>query len=342
MKKYIKYMSISIATILLLSGCNAGTGETDPTADSKSEKENTSMVGTYEVNVDDLMDTTEWIGKTQDEIGLNMDEKEISCDVKGTFLGSKASGNVGFADKNENGQRIAGRVTLSIRKSSLYDFYNKLMDIYGGPIKEGMEPYAESNGGAVEWYTFDAGNVLIVISQGSKSDNVLVEIKENPNPSSTEKLVLRRTAESEIATLPLEMMIKAVSYDNGFLTVAITNQTGSDMTYTDDFILAKSSDGGQTYAHLNKMGNKNTIDCEPNTYEIADLETQELKCDLRQFGKIEAGMYMIIFDDANAEFQLIPESEDTGAVAGTPWFCPECGTKNRDTDVCTACGAHKE
>ena len=77
-----------------------------------------------------------------------------------------------------------------MKGSSIDDFYARLTDCYSGPSDAGMTPYAEANGGAREWYIFDAGAAEINISQGSKEDFVTVVISENKNPGYTGRLVL--------------------------------------------------------------------------------------------------------------------------------------------------------
>jgi len=338
----------------MIMGCKPGaTGQTSNNSEAgvdqnaNFESENTEMFKKSLVKVDDLLTTVDWIGKSEKEIepyivDKSTNNKDSYYDIEGKFLEAKASGVLAFSKEDEKGERLVERLTITVKNSSLVDMYEKLIDIYGGPLNHGEEPYAKANGGAVDWYSFDAGRALLVISQGSEVNYCNVEIKKNPNPTSSEKLVIRKEQESELTTLPLEMIVKATEYNNGILTLEITNQTGEEISYSDDFILAKSSDNGQTYAHMTKLVSMDLINEEPSEYQIADCKTQKMTCDLRRFGKIEAGMYMIILDDFRCEFQLIPESQDNGEAAEKPWFCQECGTKNRDTDICSGCGNKKE
>lgn len=333
--KIIRLILMLFAIIMMLAGCSKKSEET-------ADEENSIMTVDKVIQVDDMLKTIDWIGKPSEEIDEDIDDSRTICDIEGTFLGKTAKGSAYFLRDDSTKRKVVNKIFFTVPNSSIQDFYGPLTDLYSGVCDEGMEPYAEVNGGAVQWYTFDAGKALINISQGSKNNFVVVTFTLNPNPGYTGKLVIRKVAEPEIETLPLIMKLKAVDYDNGILTVSISNQSGYDMTYTDDFILAKSDDNGQTYAHLFKTGSAFMSSEKENSYEIADLETQELKCDLRVFGKIEAGMYMIIIGDMRAEFQLIPEEEDNGEVAEAPWFCPECGTKNIDTKICISCGAAKQ
>jgi len=307
MKKKLLLALLSAALLCMAMGCgfkseDSNSAATEADAGNGDDKVTEDQI----IKVDDILSTTDWIGKTKKELNLDVDEKETHVRIEGDFLGSPADGNISFHDKNSEGDSVAKWVSFTIKKKSIVDFFEKLMDLYGGPVNEGMEPYAKDNGGAVEWFEFDAGKAIVRIQQGSEQNYVTVTINSNPNPTNAEMLVLKTPSDSEISTLPLEMMMKVTGYEDGILTVAITNQVGEEMTYTDDYILAKSYDNGVTYAHMNKSGVIGINVSKANVYKIADLETQELKCDLRIFGKLEAGMYMIILDDMKAEFQLVP------------------------------------
>ena len=135
--------------------------------------------------------------------------------------------------------------------------------------------------------------------------------------------------------------MKAVSYENSILTVSITNKLGEDSVYSDQYILAKDKDGNG-YGHMNRI-RQNVDDPEDAAeYEIENGETQELSCDLRVFGKVEPGRYMLILDNMQTVFDLVEEEKDTGETLPAPWFCNECGTKNYDTNVCKSCGTSKK
>lgn len=345
MKRHIISALILLGTISLMAGCKSkpSTTETGNNSTNSMSSEGENEMGKNDtVKIDDLLSLTDWLGKTDKELNLDAagaSGKYMSFDVEGTFLGKKAQGSVGF-EKSEDDYHVY-RVSFTASKSSLEEFYAQLIDTYGGPVDKGTEPYAKANGGAVDWFVFDAGNALVKISQGSLVDYVSVEYSQNTNPSDAGKLVIRKVAETESSYSGYDMVLRALSYENGILTVSITNQTDETITYTDDYVLAKSADDGNTYAHLNRMDDDLGF-ADAQEYEIAAGQTQEMECDLRIFGKIESGKYMLILDDMQAEFQLIPEDEDTGEAVSAPWFCPECGTKNSDGSICKSCGTKKE
>lgn len=251
-----------------------------------------------------LEDILNWPGKSLEEIKLTVDPKEKYPKCEGKLFDAKTTGSIYL--KTEGESRIVDSISLYTEDSSINDFYEKMLDLYGGPVNQGMEPYAKSNGGAQEWYVFDGGDVLVKICQGSENSFVEINVNINPEPEQVGKLVLRAAADTDIMTLQLSMSMKAVSYEDGILTVAITNQLGADASYSDDYILAKQTkDGG--YVHMNPMGNVNSPESEANTYSIADTETQELRCDLRKFGKVYPDKYMLILDDMEMEFELLEE-----------------------------------
>lgn len=337
LRKTIIVTCIITGVVTALAGCGIWPVKTPENREPMTEKEQ-EMKTNQVIAAGDLISAAKWIGRNPGEISEIPNDQTAYFDIEGQIFDFPAGGTLSIRGTGD--ERVVNRITLMVKKASLQDFNERLMDLYGGAMDWGQEPYVEVNGGALEWYCFDAGEAIIKISQGSEVDYVMIEYTVNSNPQNTEKLVLRPMEDAGIQTLQMAMIAKVTGYDNGILTVSILNQTGDTMTYTDEYVLAKSSDGGQTYAHLSKVGFE--LAEEANEFEIADTQTQELKCDLRTFGKIEAGLYMIILDDMSAEFELVPESENTAEVAVAPWFCPNCGTKNRNGDVCTDCGAKKE
>ena len=292
------------------------------------------------IRLEDILSITGYIGKKYKDCGI-VDEPDYS-DVKfeGPFFGTMVMCNVWFAALNGEKCPCMQQASFTVKNFSIRDLYGRLMDRYSGPINFGMEPYVRSNGGARQWYIFDAGIALINISQGSREDFVCVNISKNPNPGYMGEPVLVKYREGLRSPFETRMELKALRYERGILTVSVTNRLGEPSTYSDQYILAKNMDG-TGYSHMIKK-HLWVDDTEPATYEIQPRETRELACDLRVFGKVEPGSYMLILDDMKTRFELVSEEADTGEIHSEPWFCMECGTKNYDGDVCASCGASKK
>lgn len=141
------------------------------------QAENNSVNTDTPIQVDDLMTTLDWIGKTREELGITSDKIYSVPKIEGNIFDYPASGDITFETQ---GTLSAKQINIIVPKSSLQDFYIKLNDLYGGPAYSGMEPYVAVNGGALEWYTFDAGNTLIRIQQGNQADYVVVAFTANP------------------------------------------------------------------------------------------------------------------------------------------------------------------
>lgn len=272
-----------------------------------AEGETTATVKKGRIELNNILTAAEWIGKTKQELGAEGIGDDISFPVAGDFFGIPASGYAGLYEKNAENVPIVKSISFSTEKAAIQDFQEKLADLYSGPVNAGTEPYAEVNGGAVEWYTYDMGSALITIRQGSKQNYVSAEVIKNPEPGYTGELVLRKFGEKEAAVLPLMLLLKVKAYEKGILTVEIINRTGAETSYQDHYVLAKSESEGNGYVHMRRIADGFSSAPDAKTCQIADLETQELECDLRVFGKVEAGKYMIIIDDMRAEFELIPE-----------------------------------
>lgn len=105
--------------------------------------------------------------------------------------------------------------------------------------------------------------------------------------------------ESNLSTLPLDMTMKAVSFVDGILTLEIDNHSGYTMSYGEDYVLQKWEDGSWT-----DMVPEQEYGWTDIAYEIEDLTTDTITCDLTFFGELPAGKYKLIKSELEAEFEL--------------------------------------
>ena len=121
--------------------------------------------------VEDLLETFKWVGKTPSE--LEIDEKypdDIGLAIKGKIFETKADGTITF-DLKDTSKKIIHDVTVYVYEKDLpfVKCLEKLNEIYSEPDSSGEEPYAEANGGTVEWYSYVAGKGKLDISKGEKN-----------------------------------------------------------------------------------------------------------------------------------------------------------------------------
>ena len=294
--------------------------------------------GNNSLFVADMLDTTEWVGKTAEELGISGHVDTGMVRITGAFLGLPASGLVSFSGSSQK----ADSIRITVQDGSVTDFYEKLKDLYGGCLDAGMEPYVASNGGAVRWYSFTTGATVLMIQQGSNNSFVSVHIVENPDPESSVELALRKMEEPDPEKMQGRVSMRVLDYANGILTVSIVNKLGKDFICPGKLELAKSNDNGQTYDFLIPVETMKVSDGDTEMICILDNDAKELTLDLREYGKVERGKYMIRNGDMRARFELLPVDEALASVPEIRWFCPECGRQNIDTDVCAVCGKARD
>lgn len=106
--------------------------------------------------------------------------------------------------------------------------------------------------------------------------------------------------ESNLSTLPLDMTMKAISFVDGILTLEIDNHSGYTMSYGEDYVLQKWEDGSWT-----DMVPEQEYGWTDIAYEIEDLTTDTITCNLTFFGELPAGKYKLIKSELEAEFELL-------------------------------------
>lgn len=133
---------------------------------------------------------------------------------------------------------------------------------------------------------------------------VVMGIFYNRNAQTTGELHLAEETKfdevsSQITTLPLEMYLTVTDYEDGILTVLISNQSGYEMQYTEAFELEAEING--VWERLTPKGTDRN---QTAVHTIADLEEAELMCDLTAYGTLDEGHYRLLLDDLMAEFDL--------------------------------------
>lgn len=105
--------------------------------------------------------------------------------------------------------------------------------------------------------------------------------------------------ENNISTMPLEMTMTAVKFENGILTLEIDNHSGYEMTYGEDYELQRQE--GDSFV---KVEPESDISWNDIAYSIPDLTKATVTCDLKPYGKLQAGVYKLIKSDMEAVFEL--------------------------------------
>jgi len=105
--------------------------------------------------------------------------------------------------------------------------------------------------------------------------------------------------ENNISTMPLEMTMTAVKFENGILTLEIDNHSGYEMTYGEDYELQRQE--GDSFV---KVEPKSDIVWHDIACSIPDLTKATVTCDLKPYGKLQAGVYKLIKSDMEAVFKL--------------------------------------
>lgn len=157
-----------ILIMMIMTSCNK--------ADSDLDVE---IIEKQEYQVEDLLDTFGWIGKSAKDLGI--DEKYIdhlSVAVKGKIYGSFAEGTA-FFDPKDDIRRIFHEVILYVDLKDLpFDECLSFLERdFNKACSFGEEPYAEANGGTVIWYRFYTGKGIVHISMGE--NNTFYTIRYN-------------------------------------------------------------------------------------------------------------------------------------------------------------------
>ncbi len=124
-------------------------------------------------------------------------------------------------------------------------------------------------------------------------------LKESQNESKTE------SPDSELSTMPLDMTMRVIGYEDGIVTVEIDNHSGYEMGYGDEYT-------------LQRLEGEEWVDVQPEKeyawkdvlHTIPDLTVVKETYDLTVFGNLPAGKYKLVKNDLEAEFEITTGTEE--------------------------------
>lgn len=245
--------------------------------------------------MEDILYYRDHFNETAKQLNVDADLYSYSC--KGKAYGYDCRATLGFYNTNNQKEYVLTDITLYFDTKDLNNAYEFFSDMFDGAVDYGMEPYAESNGGAVSWYVFEEGNITYRLSSASKLDYVTLNLKENPNPVNAQKTVLGKY---KGLTLDPEGIVTCVnSYESGVLNISITNNTDEDMTLVNNPVLYEGADG-DSFMSMTPM----FMHFPEDDIVIHRKETVTLNIRLRDYGKLKAKDYLIKLDYLNIYFNL--------------------------------------
>ncbi len=256
----------------------------------------TEEEGELTVKFTDLMELKGKFGATAAELGIQEDFM-FTYTAKGNFFGQNCSCCLGF-----DGDKVLTDYSIYVHE----DPNEMFTDLYSGPVSANMTPYVESNGGAVYTYVYEDKDALISVSKADKRADYHVVFKPNPNPGFFGTLTLKPADDD--GSFPKKTEAKPAGYDNGILTVRVTNRGESPLELSDEFMLFERGDSA--YYSKPPMLFRNA-----DTYTVLPGETADISLDLRIFGKVTPNGYMVEFSGIELYFVLEDSSVSEG---GTP------------------------
>lgn len=185
MKKSI-YLILFIFISINIMGCDSkndtmSTGSIENNdAEIKKESETMQINESKDgVIVGELLDCAEFLGQTASEIGIP--KSVIKDDIvfhktylDGTFLGKKDYAILYFDENSEKTDRL----WIHIGESTFSECENILKERFGQETGSGEEPYAEVNGGAVLWRTYETDKLQIRLSTASQRTYAEISITQ--------------------------------------------------------------------------------------------------------------------------------------------------------------------
>lgn len=180
---------ICIFSLLYLLRCQERVESTDPVKGETSTEE--GETGMLKINdskdgivMDDLLESIKMLGKTTQEIGIPrkvIDTKSkvtIKTYIDGNIFGMEDYGIL-FFDETDDDQLVVERAWIHIKETSYDECKGLLSEKFGDPVEEGTIPYAEVNGGAVEWAFYQYEDVGIRLSSASERDYRELHLEKN-------------------------------------------------------------------------------------------------------------------------------------------------------------------
>lgn len=133
---------------------------------------------------DDILDVRQLFGKTAEESGI--DSKYFSdgsrLEFEGKLFGKEAHGYLEYYDNDTDSltnPKTATSADIYCYGMSFDEALQKLSEIFGEPTASGEEPYAEANGGAVQWAEFVSESTEVKLSSAENYDYILLNLYDD-------------------------------------------------------------------------------------------------------------------------------------------------------------------
>ena len=180
---------ICIFSLLCLLRCQERVESTDPVKGETSTEE--GETGMLKINdskdgivIDDLLESIKMLGITAEGIGIprkvidTESKVTIKTNIHGNIFGMEDYGIL-FFDETDDDQLVVERAWIHIKETSYDECKGLLSEKFGDPIEKGDIPYAEVNGGAVEWSFYQYEDVGIRLSSASERDYRELHLEKN-------------------------------------------------------------------------------------------------------------------------------------------------------------------
>lgn len=129
---------------------------------------------------DDILDVRQLFGKTAEESGI--DSKYFTSgsrlEFEGKLFGKDAHGYLIYHYTLTNA-KPAVSAYIYCYGMSFDEAVQKLSGIFGEPTASGEEPYAEANGGAVQWAEFFSESTEVMLSSAENYDYILLNLYDD-------------------------------------------------------------------------------------------------------------------------------------------------------------------
>lgn len=133
---------------------------------------------------DDILDVRRLFGKTAEESGI--DSKYFTngsrLEFEGKLFGKDAHGYLIYHEPYSytfTNEKPAVSADIYCYGISFDEALQKLSGIFGEPTSSGEEPYAEANGGAVQWAEFVSESTEVKLSSAENYDYILLKLYDD-------------------------------------------------------------------------------------------------------------------------------------------------------------------
>ena len=168
----------------------------------------------------------------------------------------------------------------------------------------------------VKWYRDGSASISVIGGADGPTSIFLagkLPGKENASQDATQNESLNESqnelemesSDSELSTMPLDMIMRVVGFENGIVTVEIDNHSGYEMDYGDEYTLQRLE--GEEWVEVQPEKEYAWKDV---LHTIPDLTVAEETYDLTVFGELPSGKYKLVKNDLEAEFEITTGTEE--------------------------------